>query len=828
VTAVAVISLALALAGNATVFSLVHALLYRPLPYPQAERIVFFGERSESDPRAAGLLSTVMPANYLDLAERQASSPEPVFEETAAFWGAALSLDAGGETPQPVVGGTVTPAFFRLFGARFSAGRGFTAEEGKTGGPRVAVLSGRFAADRYGTTGAQSIGDVLRLNGESYEVVGVLDEDFELLLAPQIQIWLPMVLDPGTAPREGRGIFGIGRLSDGLSLDGARTRLGSILRDLTSEYPEANRGRALEVLSLRNDLPDPRNRRLLAAAQGALLAVLLLACANLANLLLARGRRRRPEVQLRRALGARHWQVALQPLTESLLLALAGGLLGTALGALAIRAVGARVAPLLPSFWQPALDPRVVLYTFAVTVAAGLLVGLAPALQTGRWNLAEAIKEGAAASTGSRRLGTRGLVVAQVALATLLLAGTGMMVRGFQLIRYADPGFDTQPLLMLSVQLSQTGTAESAAEGRAQGSSFDRRLDRLLDRLAALPGARAATAANVPPRGPVVPTATLTLDAAPPADGAPPSVAWLEVHPSFFDTLGIERLQGRVFDARDTTDAPPVAVVNRALERRYWPRGSAVGERITLQGKSREVVGVVADARHDLEATGDAKPTAYLPLAQQAGAQASSAQASGTQVASPPAAASQPPIPLLRIVLAAAGTGQDARPATLADPARQAILAFDRDAAVSGITTVDAFAARFATGHQIFALLFGIFGALALGLAMLGIYGVLSFSVAQRTREIGLRMALGADRGRTLRLFLRQGLTLGLLGLALATPGIYFLHRILGTALGTAVPLDLPTLTVVVLLLLATLALATYLPARRAAAIQPSEALRRG
>ncbi|MDY7096137.1 MAG: hypothetical protein SX243_24445 [Acidobacteriota bacterium] len=214
--------------------------------------------------------------------------------------------------------------------------------------------------------------------------------------------------------------------------------------------------------------------------------------------------------------------MARQPLAESLLLALAGGLLGTALGVLAIRAVGARVAPLLPSFWQPALEPRVVLYTFAVTLAAGLLVGLAPALQTGRWNLAEAMKEGAATNTGSRRLGTRSLVIAQVALATLLLAGTGMMVRGFQLIRYAAPGFETRPLLMLSVQLSQTGSSQpdssrtsspqaGVTESGAPASSFDQRLDRLLDRLAALPGVRAATAANVRPRGPVVPTATLAL-----------------------------------------------------------------------------------------------------------------------------------------------------------------------------------------------------------------------------------------------------------------------------------------------------------------------------
>jgi len=401
VTSLAVLSLALAIAGNTTVFGFVNALLFRPLPYPKPDRIVLLGEREENAPPT--LVASA--ANLVDWRERNRS-----FVDLAGFRPAPMSLGAG-ERPEPIIAAQVSPGFFEILGAELFRGRTFNVQEGLEGAARVVILNHRFWQERY-EAGSDPTGEILILNRVPYTVIGILPRDFELF-NPQVELWVPLSLDPRTLSRDRRDAIGVARMRDGITMDQLRDDMEDIRRELEREYPESNRGFVIDVLNLQYDIPDRRGRIMFGLLQGAVVFVLLIACVNIANLLLARTQARRREIALRASLGAGRLRIVRQLLTESILLAAMGGALGLALGVVGLRVLAKSFAALVPSYWIPTVDTSVIFVTFGLTALAGFLFGLSPAWMSFKVNLTEVLKEGGRGSMGAdRRCVSRALVVA--------------------------------------------------------------------------------------------------------------------------------------------------------------------------------------------------------------------------------------------------------------------------------------------------------------------------------------------------------------------------------------------------------------------------------
>lgn len=783
VTLLAVTSLSLAIAGNTTVYSLINSFINRPLPYDQVERLVLIGERANDV--FAGQLATTSPGNYLDFAERERS-----FDQTAAFQGSVYSLDTGSEEAEQLTTGAVTPGFFRLLGSQPAWGRTFAEEEGVRGRDRVVMLSHGFWQDRFG--GREDLRDeTLTLNGEPYDVVGVLPEDFEWLLAPTTEVWVPLALEAGTAPRNRRTIFALGRLAPGTSEQVAQADMDRIMKQLADEYPEANRGFVVELLNMRHDIPDARNKMFMTLMQVALIFVLLIACANIANLLLARSQAREREIAVRTSIGARRSRIVVQLLTESMVMALIAGTIGIGLGFLGTRAIGNAFAGLLPSFWVPTLDLRVLGYTLAVTLLGGVAFGLAPVLQTARFDLLPALKDGTqGASAGSRRrLASNTLVVVEIGAALAFLAGASMMINTFQTMQTAEAGFDSDRMLTMRVDLPDVryDTDEKQAAGVRD----------VVEELGSLPGVTAVAISGALPRTPFVPDEAYEIDGQALApDDVAPRVGRLTIGPDYFDALGMRPLQGRAFAPRDDLSAPRVAVINESMAERYWTVQDAVGRSFTIQGERHEIVGVVPTVRHDLFVRNEPSPLVYLAWLQQpAGAFAVSIKTAG-------------------------------EPSALAEPARNTLRDIDRTIAVTQVQTLDAFVEQFWVGQRIFTAILTGFGALALVLAALGTYGVLAYSVAQRTHEIGIRMAIGAGRAAVMRMIVSRGLLLGAIGVALGIPLVLLQVRVISAVFEGFVPVEPTSVFGVAALLGFVTFLASALPAHRAASVDPMRALR--
>ncbi len=802
VTVLAVASLALAIAGNTAVYSLINSILYRPIPYHQVERLELIGERNNDAVR--GQLSATSPANYLDFVERRSS-----FQQMAAYRGAAYSHDRDGKEPEQLDVGEVTPGFFDLLGVDPAWGRTFLPEEGVAGSDRVVLLSHDFWTEHHGgsageegageegaeeaggLSGGWQMGETLKLNGEVYDIVGVVGEDFEWLLAPNTDLWAPLALEGTTAPRQRRNLLAIGRLADGVSSEAAQAEMETLMAQLVEEYPEANRGFSAELLNLRLDIPDSRNKTFFSLVQVALIFVLLIACANIANLLLARSQAREREIAIRGSLGASRRRIIFQLLTESMLTAAIAGVLGVALGYAGMKLIANAFANLLPSFWIPTLDLRVLGYTLAVTLLGGLLFGLAPVVQTARFDLLTSLKDGTQGATagGKRRLASNVLVIAEVAMAVAFLAGATMMINTFNTMQTTDPGFDTDNVLIMRLDLpdSRYATGEQQVAGAEQ----------VMERLGALPGVRAVTVSSVSPRTPILAQAPFEVEGRPAADEqALPQASLISASHGYFDTVGIALERGRAFTVADSLDALPVAVINQAMAQRYWSGESPLGERLRVQGKWREIVGVAATVRHDVLLRIDGTSVVYTPWAQQ-------------------------PTGNFGVALRT-----EVDPESLSEPVRRELLAFDRNVALTQVQSLDAFVEQFWVGQRIFTVILGGFGALALILAALGTYGVLAYSVAQRTHEIGVRMAVGAGRGTVIRMIVRQGMVLGIIGIVLGIPLVLVQIKAISAIFSGLVPVE-PTSVLGAGLVLAVVTLiASAVPARRAASIDPIRALR--
>ncbi len=773
-------SLAIALAANTTVFSMVNAILYRPLPYPAPERIVLMGEREVGAPQTL----TASAANFRDLDERNRA-----FGDLAGFQPGQATIGLG-DRPVTAPSARVSPAFLEILGATPRQGRTFTHQEGALGAHRVAMVTDELIATRLPEL-TDPVGAQVLINNEQHTVVGVLPKDFEFLL-PGIQIWLPLALDPAAISRDERTMFVLGRLRDEITMEQAKEDMQRVWDELVAEYPESNQGYMIDVLNFRHEIPNKQGRQLFGLMQGAVFFVLLIACVNIANLLSARGYRRQREVALRVVLGAGKFHILRQLLVESFMLAALAGGFGLALAIASVRFMATRFAGLTPGAYIPVVDATVLVFSLVVSVAAGLLFGLIPATQTLRFDLAATMKEGGWGTAGDvrKKLLSRGLVVTEIALSMVLLAGASMMVEGFVGLRDADPGFDKTNLLTVPISLPIDGVEPRLNMVRELQATA-----------ASTPGVREATVASALPLNMFAASDAFLLEGQPVDPGqSRPRALWAATPPDYLDRLRIPLVRGRFFSDADRLDATPVAVVNETLAGRFWPQGGALGARIDFRGETREIIGVVGNTRQSLIATDAATPGAesviFVPLAQRIGGS----------------------------VFLLVRTVDDGHSADT--ELRQALQAVHAQLGVGRMETLDEILDRAFVGIDFMNGLFSGFGYLALLLAAIGTYGVLAYNVAQRSQEIGLRVAIGAREADVVRMITRQGVTLGVIGVLIGAPFIFMLIRVLNSVLQDLGTVDPMTGVVVGIVLLATTAVASLIPALRAARMDPVNALR--
>jgi putative ABC transport system permease protein len=782
-TAIALLALALGIGANSAIFSVVNGVLLTPLPYPRAERLVLI---FSSNPKHGFPRFSASGPDFDDW-HRQSRS----FDGLAAISNGNVNLTGRGE-PEVLAGGRVTADFFHVLGVRPLAGRFFRPDEDSPAGRHVAVLSQGLWQRRFGGDPAV-VGQSLLLDGESYQVIGVAPPGLDF--PRKRDLWVPLGMTVDKDSRGAHYFSTLGRLRDGVSLAAAQAEMKGITARLEQQYPDSNTGWSAVVLPLQ-EVQVEKVRPALLVLSWVVGAVLLIACLNVANLLLARLAARGREIAVRTALGAGRGRLVRQLLTESVLLALLGGLLGLLLAYWGTKALVALNPAALPRPEAVGLDGRVLAFTLVLSVAAGLVFGLFPALHDPGTGLHDALKEGGRAVAGGRRgrLARQGLALVEVALAVVLLVMAGVLLRSFARLSTVDPGF--QPAGVLAIDLSPPDKKYPEPE---QLALFYRTL---LDRVNALPGvSRAGCLMPLPLSGGNAFLIFSVHGRPAPRPDEPSSAAVRWTSPGAFTALGIHLLRGRLPDERDTRDKPRVAVINRTMAEKIWPHEEALNQQITF-GDSTDpktqwmtVVGIVSDVK-----------------------QGSLADQPQYEVYSALFQSPQSPVTLL------ARTAGD--PLALAEPIRQAVREADPDLPVFKVRTMESVVAESLAQNRMSTVLLAIFAALALILAAVGVYGVISYSVAQRTHEMGIRMALGAKRGDVLGLVLRQGMLTVVVGLAVGILGAAYATRALSGLVYGVSTTDLATFLIVPLALAAVALLANYVPARRATRVDPLVALR--
>ncbi|HEV2176676.1 MAG TPA: ABC transporter permease [Terriglobia bacterium] len=789
-TAVAVLTLALGIGANTAIFSVVNAVLLRPLPYPQPDRLVAVGQMW----RGAG--DSFSPADFLDL-----QAQNHVFEQMAAFKAESFNL-ATGDRPERLEGAVVTTNLFGVLGVRPFLGRGFLPEDAGSSGNRAVVLSNDLWRRRFGAS-ARALGQNLILNAEPFTVVGVMPRGFgfpegvELWVAPRYAV-PEHPLRPGVNPATMRGAHyfdSIARLKAGVTLDQARADLEATMKRIVREHPDSDFKDTGPWIVKLHDNEVGNVRPALLVLLGAVGLVLLIACANVASLMLARGEGRRKELAIRRAVGASRGRVARQLLTESVLLATLGGGLGTLMAYWGFAPLAALVPAELRSFAALSLDARVLVFTMLVSLLAGLAFGIVPAVAGLRAGLVETLKEGGRTEAGGRHRAQEVLVVSETALALVLLVGAGLLMRSFLRLLEVPEGFDPSRVLALQISLPRARYSEPR-----QRDIF---VKQILGGIRSLPGVRSASVVTRLPLNPGGSARSIEIEGRPPQPGEDLTMDYSVVSPDYFRTLHIP-LEGRDFSAHDDARSPGVVIINQTMAKTFWPGQDAVGKRLkmddpdndtSVSNAPREIVGVVGDVRQR-DLSRPSRPIFYAPYAQD-------------------------PWPFMDIAVHAAGD-----PSALSSEVQRAIQSVDKDEPVYNVRTMQEIVARSVSPRRFNMLLLGLFAALALVLAAIGLFGVMSYSVSQRTHEIGIRMALGAERGRVLKAVLAQGLKLTLAGLGAGLVISLALTRAMASLLFGVRPADPVTFAAVAVVLTGVALLASYLPARRATKVDPVVALR--
>jgi predicted permease len=790
--AVAVITLALGIGFNTAIFSVVNAVLLRPLAFADASRLVRIWHVPPEKSFPGMTTFPVSAANYLDW-ERQTQ----VFDHMAIYSYHGFTV-TGGDKPEQLSAGAVSSGFFATLGVQPLLGRVLSPEEDQPGRSHVVVLSYRLWQEHFGGN-PDIVGHDINLDGQPYLVAGVMPASFQF---PDFaKMWTPMAwTDQERAVRGEHHSIVIARLKPGVDLKQAQTEMNTISDRLQQQYPEDDKGWGAVVVPMQQDLVSDVRPALLVLL-GAVAFVLLIACVNVANLALAKTFSRQKEIAIRTALGATPARVLRQILTETVLLALLGGALGLAFAHFAVRFIMAFLADRLPQSTAVGLDSKVLIFTAVISVVTGIVAGVLPALRLTRRDVNQALKQGLGrtdADSGGHR--TRSiLVVSEVALSLMLLIGAGLMIRSFQNLRNVNPGFDSRQVLTMSVMVS-----------RAKFSSPDQAIrffDRVLLRVRSLPGVEsAAVIDNIPLTGgshqpiaiegrPVVPMSEQ------------PEVDVRLVSAGYMGAMRIPTLRGRGLSDTDVAGRPAVVLVSESMARQFWPGEDPVGKRLTLTfypDAIREVVGVVGDVK--LDSLDEMRPSAtlYFPLDQ----------------VSVPASGGWRSFPMTLVVRSQSGSGE------LASSVSNAVHDVDRDTPLVDISSMDDLVENSLSQQRFNMLLLGAFAALALVLAAVGIYSVLSYSVKRSVREIGIRLALGAPLGDVLRMVVFEAMKPTLLGVAIGTAGALALGRVLSSLIFGVRPTDPLTFLAVAALLAAVAFVASIVPAYRATKVDPMVALR--
>ena len=809
--AIAVLTLALGIGANTAIFSVVNATLMRPLPVVDPDRLVFVFN---------GPAGSVF--SYPDYAALR--DQNNVFDDLIAWGGITASLNSNDQTDL-VNGAIVTGNFFDTIGVRAQLGRVITADDDKIPGAHpVAVISQglwqrRFAAD------PNVVGRQLLLNGNAFTVIGVLPAGFDgLQLGPVRDLYVPMMMQATMRPpragysgdmnpdllqvRSNRWLFSVGRLKPGVTPAQAQASLVLIAKQLEEAYPQSNRNRTVSVSAFR-ETSDPASRQQLGSVASLLMAVvgvvLLIACANVANLLLARSSARTKEIAVRLAIGATRWRIVRQLLTEGILLATLGGAAGLVLAWWATRSLSAALPPAgsLPITPQFSIDLRVLLFTLGLSLIAGIVFGLAPALRASRPALVPALKDDAAAFfERTKLLSLRNLlVVTQVGLSVVLLIAAGLFLRSLRQAQTIDPGFDAEKIVTLPLNINLLRYT------RTQGREFYKQV---IERVEAIPGVESASVARIPAVSGGSRVSSLMIEGrassgnqfrsegSGAASGDAESVSSNVIGPRYFQTMGIGLMQGRDFNAQDDQDRPLVVIVNEAFVRRHFPSEDPLGKRLSFggaEGPWREIVGVVRTSKY-FSLGESPTPVAYVPLLQN--------HETGVT---------------LHVRTAV-------EPSSVAGAIRNETQALEKNLPLGTPEVMSDRVSNSLYAARMGAILLAVFGGLALLLASIGLYGVMSFAVSRRTRELGIRVALGARPGDVFKLVLGQGMTLVVAGLVLGLMAAVMVTRLLASFLYGVSTTDTLTFVAIPVLLTLVALLACYLPARRATKVEPLVALR--
>ena len=780
-TIIAILALGLGVGANTAIFSLVNGVLLRPLPFPNAERIVFFEGKN---PPAGITDSNISFPDFTDWSQQT-----DLFASTAAFYTGNSNLGADGAEPERVPRAGVTSGFFNVLGVQPAIGRSFVAEDDQPDTQTVAIISHGLWKGRFGSDPG-IIGKQVQISARSITIIGVMPPGFEM--PEQTQIWMTSGVKASEEPRDNRSWSAIGRLNPGVDLKQAQSRISAIDAKLANQFPDTNKGWDTTVWILHERLVKEVKPSLLALL-GAVGFVLLIACANVANLLLARSAARQKEIAVRAAMGASRGRVVRQMLTESILLSTIGGIFGLLLSIWLTDLLISIIPEGAPRLDQVGIDYRVLLFAFGISALTGILFGLAPALQASKLDVSSSLKEGGRSGEGHRRTSARSLLlIGEVALSLILLVGAGLFIKSFLRVQEIRPGFNSHHVLIASVALP------GAKYKDQQRPEFFRQL---IERLANSPGVQAVGGSiNLP-----LNASGYSIGRAMIPEGRPLSVdesinaAFATITGDYFRAFQIPLLAGRTFEIRDGPDAPKVVIINESAAKRYFgsPAG-AIGKRLTIWRDEqfiREIVGVVGDTKTSaLDAESGAQ--IYVPHAQDAG---------------------------WNFMALVVRTASD--PAAFAATLRREVQALDKDQPIYNVRTMDDVVANSLGTRRVSMQLFAVFAGAALLLAAIGIYGVMAYSVTQRTQEIGIRIALGAQKSDVLGLVIRQGMTLTVIGVVVGLVGAFALTRLIASLLFGVAATDPLTFVAIPLLLLFVALVACYLPARRAARLDPTVAL---